>query len=114
MVIHEAALRVRVADRGVARRQLLHIAEQSERPQVAVRIVPFDVDGFTDIGNPLLIAGGQVPQLDTVLLDTAHGGTFVDAEAQLGRYRRVINDVEGVALGVVESRDFIHQLAKSI
>ncbi|MEV7196342.1 helix-turn-helix transcriptional regulator [Streptomyces sp. NPDC093510] len=114
VVIHEAALRVRVADRAVARRQLLHIAEQSERPQVVVRVVPFDVDGFTDIGNALLIAGGQVPKLDTVLVDTAHGGAFVDAEAQLSRYRRVLDNVESAAMGVVESRDFIVRLAKSI
>jgi transcriptional regulator with XRE-family HTH domain len=114
VLIHEAALRVRVADRQVARRQLLHILEQSERPQVTVKVVPFDLDGFTDIGNPMLIAGGSVPELDTVLLDTAHGATFMDAEAQLDRYRRVINNVEGVALGVVESRDFIHQLAQRV
>ncbi|MDG4858570.1 helix-turn-helix transcriptional regulator [Streptomyces sp. T-3] len=114
VVIHEAALRVRVADRKVAQRQLLHILEQSERPQVSVRVVPFEVDGFTDIGNPMLLAGGLVPQLDTVLLDTAHGGMFVDAEAQLARYRRVINSVEGAALGVVESRDFIRRLAQQL
>ncbi|MBA2945222.1 helix-turn-helix transcriptional regulator [Streptomyces sp. PSKA28] len=114
VVIHEAALRVRVADRKVARSQLLHVLEQSERPQVTVKVVPFDVDGFTWIGNPVLLAGGPVPQLDTVLLDSVHGGTFMDAEAQLGLYRKVIADVECAALGVVESRDFIHQLAKSI
>ncbi|RVU27413.1 XRE family transcriptional regulator [Streptomyces antnestii] len=114
VVIHEAALHVRVADRKVARGQLLHIVEQSERPQVVVRVVPFDVDGFTRIGNPMLLAGGPVPQLDTVLLDTAYGGAFVDAEAQLGRYRRVLDDVGRVALGPVESRDFIHQLARRV
>ncbi|MGW5862064.1 helix-turn-helix domain-containing protein [Streptomyces sp. NPDC055239] len=112
VVIHEAALRVRVANREVARRQLLHILEQSEHPQVTVRVVPFDVDGFTRIGNPMLIPGGSIPQLDTVLLDTAHGATYMDAEAQLSRYRRVIDDVEGAALGVVESKDFLHELAK--
>ncbi|MGX5188428.1 helix-turn-helix domain-containing protein [Streptomyces avermitilis] len=112
VVIHEAALRVRVADRKVARRQLLHIVEQSERAQVTLRVVPFDLDGFTRIGNAMLIAGGSVEQLDTVLLDSAHGGVFLDAEAQLSRYRRVINDVERAALGVVESRDFVHRLAQ--
>ncbi|MFJ9964092.1 Scr1 family TA system antitoxin-like transcriptional regulator [Streptomyces avermitilis] len=60
----------------------------------------------------MLIAGGPVEQLDTVLLDSAHGGVFLDAEAQLSRYRRVINDVERAALGVVESRDFVHRLAQ--
>jgi transcriptional regulator with XRE-family HTH domain len=114
VVIHEAALRVRVSDRKVARRQLLHILEQSERPQVTVRVVPFDVDGFTLIGNPVLLAGGPVPQLDTVLLDSVHGGMFVDAEVQLGLYRKVITDVESAALGVVESKNFIHQLAQRV
>lgn len=114
VVIHEAALRVRVADRKVARGQLLHMLEQSDRPGVTVRVVPFDVDGFSRIGNPMLIAGGAVPQLDTVLLDSAHGGTFMDAEAQLMRYQRVIEDVEAAAMGVVESKDFLHQLAQSV
>ncbi|MCZ4514569.1 helix-turn-helix transcriptional regulator [Streptomyces sp. ActVer] len=114
VVVHEAALRVRWADRKAAQRQLLHILEQSERPQVTVRVVPFDVDGFTMIGTPVLLAGGPVPQLDTILLDHLHAGTFMDAEAQLRLYRRVINSVESAALGVVESRDFIHRLAQHI
>ncbi|MFD6288844.1 helix-turn-helix domain-containing protein [Streptomyces anthocyanicus] len=112
VVIHEAALRVRIADRDLARRQLGHILEQSDRPRIAVRVVPFDVDGFTYIGSPVLLAGGPVPQLDTVMLDHLHAGMFVDAEAQLRLYRRVINAVEGAALGLVESRDFIHRLAQ--
>ncbi|MFC8667129.1 helix-turn-helix domain-containing protein [Streptomyces sp. NPDC057199] len=114
VVVHEAALRVRWADRKAAQRQLLHILEQSERPQVTVRVVPFDVDGFTMIGTPVLLAGGPVPQLDTILLDHLHAGTFMDAEAQLRLYRRVIDSVESAALGVVESRDFIHRLAQHI
>ncbi|MDQ0776149.1 transcriptional regulator with XRE-family HTH domain [Streptomyces aurantiacus] len=114
VVIHEAALRVRLADRKAAQRQLLHILEQSERPQVGLRVVPFDVDGFTLIGTPVLLAGGAVPQLDTALLDSPHAGTIIDAEAQLDVYRRVIHSVESAALGVVGSRDFIHRLMRHI
>ncbi|MGW6011463.1 helix-turn-helix domain-containing protein [Streptomyces sp. NPDC055210] len=114
VVIHEAALRVRIADRKLAQRQLGHILEQSDRPRIAVRVVPFDVDGFTYIGSPVLLAGGPVPQLDTVMLDHLHAGMFVDAEAQLRLYRRVTNAVEGAALGLVESRDFIHRLAQHV
>ncbi|MCX4235693.1 helix-turn-helix domain-containing protein [Streptomyces sp. NPDC020707] len=109
VVIHEAALRIRRADRGVARRQLRHILEQSERPQVTLRVVPFDVDGFKVLYATLLL-GGPVPALDTVLLDAAHAGTFLDAEAQLDRYRRSFVEVQKSALGIVESRDFIHRL----
>ncbi|MFI1481928.1 helix-turn-helix domain-containing protein [Streptomyces sp. NPDC020747] len=109
-VIHEAALRIRAADSKVARSQLLHVLEQSERPQVTVRVVPFDVDGFAGISAPLVYASGPVPQLDTVLVDTKHGGAYLDAEAQLNRYRAMLRTIEKVALGVVESRDFIHHL----
>ncbi|MEU5346327.1 helix-turn-helix transcriptional regulator [Streptomyces sp. NPDC020766] len=109
-VIHEAAMRIRAADSKVARSQLLHVLEQSERPQVTVRVVPFDVDGFAGISAPLVYASGPVPQLDTVLVDTKHGGAYLDAEAQLNRYRAMLRTIEKVALGVVESRDFIHHL----
>jgi hypothetical protein len=113
-VIHEAALRIRVADRKVARGQLLHLLDQSERPHVTVRVIPFDLDGFAGMGDPLAYAGGPVPALDTVLMDTPHGGAFLDARAQLSRYRAVMHRLEAVSLGVVESRDFIHRLVRSM
>ncbi|TPQ21734.1 helix-turn-helix domain-containing protein [Streptomyces sporangiiformans] len=113
-VIHEAALRIRAADRKVARHQLLHILEQSERPQVTVRVVPFDVDGFAGISAPVVYASGPVPQLDTVLVDTKHGGAYLDAEAQLIRYRAMLRTIEEAALGAVESRDFLHHLLKQM
>lgn len=111
VVIHEAALRIRRAGREVVQQQLRHILEQSERPQVSLRVVPFDADRFNVLYATLLL-GGPVPELDTVLLDAAHEGTFLDAEAQLDRYRRVFVEVQKSALGVVESREFIHRLTK--
>ncbi|GAA2090924.1 hypothetical protein GCM10009801_56240 [Streptomyces albiaxialis] len=113
-VIHEAAMRVRVADRKVARRQLAHILEQSERPNISVRVVPFDIDGFTRIGNPMLYAEGATPRLDTVLLDNARGGIFVEAEDQLRRYRTVFDGVRSVALDAIGSRALIHRLSREL
>ncbi|MFB7527817.1 helix-turn-helix domain-containing protein [Streptomyces sp. NPDC056178] len=113
-VIHEAALRIRVADAEVARGQLLHILDQSELPHVTVRVIPFDLDGFAGMGDPLVYAGGPVPSLDTVLMDTPHGGAFLDAQAQLCRYREVVRKLETVSLGVIESRDLIHRLVRSM
>lgn len=111
-VIHEAALRIRAADSKVARSQLLHILERSDLPQVTVRVVPFDVDDFAGSNHPMLYAGGPLPQLDTVLMDTPHGGALVDAEAQLSRCRGILRKVEEAALGVIQSRDFIHRLVQ--
>ncbi|MFG2023611.1 DUF5753 domain-containing protein [Streptomyces sp. NPDC048825] len=106
-LIHEAALRIRVADRNVAQKQLLQILERSELPQVIVRVVPFDVDGFAGVADQLVYARGPVPQLDTVMVDSQLGGAFLDAEAQLARYRAVLRKVERVALGAVESLELI-------
>ncbi|MEU6677961.1 helix-turn-helix transcriptional regulator [Streptomyces sp. NPDC046925] len=113
-VIHEAALRIRAAGTKTARDQLQHILDRTDHPQVTVRIVPFEVDGFAGIADTLLYARGPVPQLDTVLMDTPHGGAFLDAEAQLSRYREVLSKVEGAALGVIESKDLIHRIMRSM
>ncbi|MDR3082901.1 MAG: transcriptional regulator, partial [Streptomyces sp.] len=39
---------------------------------------------------------------------------FIDAEAQLGRFRALFRRVEAVSLGPARSRDFIHKLAKEL
>ncbi|MEV0113338.1 helix-turn-helix transcriptional regulator [Streptomyces sp. NPDC050844] len=113
-VVHEAALRIRVANRAVAQGQLAHILEMTQRPGVTVRVIPFNVDGFAGVGYPMLYAGGPLPQLDTVQLDSVHGVAFLDGESQLARYRALFRKVQGVALDEVRSRDLIHRLIKEV
>ncbi|EFL25546.1 xre family toxin-antitoxin system, antitoxin component [Streptomyces himastatinicus ATCC 53653] len=113
-VIHEAVLRTRVADRKVAREQLSFILAQSERPNVTVRVIPFDVDGFGGAGASMLYVGGPVPKLDTVQLDAWHGSLWMDAESQLARYRALLDRAALSSLAVEESRDFIHHLTQEL
>ncbi|MEU0838551.1 helix-turn-helix transcriptional regulator [Streptomyces sp. NPDC005962] len=113
-IIHEAVLRTRVADRKVAREQLSFILAQSERPNVTVRVIPFDVDGFGGAGASMLYVGGPVPKLDTVQLDAWHGSLWMDAESQLARYRALLDMAALSSLTVEESRDFIHRLTREL
>ncbi|WP_405955710.1 helix-turn-helix domain-containing protein [Streptomyces phaeochromogenes] len=113
-VIHESVLRTRVADRGVARAQLDEILQQSERPNVSVRVIPFDTDGFGGASAALLYAGGPVPALDTVQRDTPYGTAFLDSASQLLAMRTLFRKVESVSLDPLKSRDFIHRLAKDL
>ena len=92
----------------------LHVLEQAELPQVTVRVVPFDVDHFAGISAPLVYARGPVPQLDTVLVDTKHGGAYVDAEAQLNRYRAMLHSVDDVALSAVKPKDLIRHFVQQM
>ncbi|MFD8455038.1 helix-turn-helix domain-containing protein [Streptomyces antimycoticus] len=111
-MIHESVLRTRVADRKVAREQLAFILEQSEQPNVAIRVIPFDVDGFGGAGDSMLYVGGPVPKLDTAQIDAMHGSVWVDAESGLTRYRALLDKAEGSSLAVEASRDFIHRIAQ--
>lgn len=114
VVLHESVLRTRVADRRVARAQLDRLLGESERPSVSVRVIPFDVDGFGGASSSLVYVGGRVPALDTVQRDTPYGSAFLDASAQLHVTRTLFRKMEAATLDPVQSREFIHRLAKEL
>lgn len=112
VVIHEAALRIRVGDRAAARAQLARILELSEADHITVRVIPFELDGFAGATNAMMYVGGAVPKLDTAVRDAPHGAAFIDSEAQLGAFRTLFRMVEAVSLEPTRSRDFIHRMTK--
>ncbi|WP_282699231.1 helix-turn-helix transcriptional regulator [Streptomyces sp. CC219B] len=114
-VIHESALRMGFGGPTVARAQLKHLLEMSELPHVTLRVIPFGAEYLPSTGQSFDYLEGPVPQLDTVQLDTHHGGCgFLDAEAQLSKYRAVLDHMESHALGPAESRDFIQALIQDV
>ncbi|MFE5855374.1 helix-turn-helix domain-containing protein [Streptomyces sp. NPDC056500] len=113
-VIHEAALRMRFGGAKLARRQLDHLLSVSERPNCILRVLTFEADGFAGSGQAVLLAGGPVPKLDTVHLDSAHGAILLDAETQLNSYRLLLAAMEERSLNQARSRDFIHKIAHAL
>lgn len=113
-IIHEAALRMRFGGRKVARAQLQHLMEASEYPAITVRVVPFTNEHFVETTHPILYAGGTVPQLDAVQVDSVIGGHFLDAEAELQRYRTLLDNAESLSLTPDESRQLIHHIAREL
>jgi len=114
VLVHEAALRIRVGGRAASRAQLARILELSEADHITVRVIPFDLDDFADITAAMVYSGGPVPRLDTVVRDGPHGSLFIDSEAQLGVFRTLFHRVEGASLDPTRSRDLIHGLAKEL
>ncbi|MEV5903617.1 helix-turn-helix transcriptional regulator [Streptomyces sp. NPDC052127] len=113
-IVHEFALRVRVADRQVSLSQLRWILDQIEQGHVTVRVIPTDQDGFAGAGASMVYAGGPLPRLDTGLRDAPTGVVFIDEEPQLERLRTLLRRVEDASLDPVASRDFIHRLTKEL
>ncbi|WP_455357402.1 helix-turn-helix domain-containing protein [Streptomyces sp. SYSU K217416] len=113
-IIHEAALRMKFGGPDTARKQLQHLLAMGERDHIAIRVIPFDAGAYPGAGQPVYYVHGQVPQLDTVQLDQSHGMVLLDAEAQLNKYRKVLDRLEAIALAPAESRNFIHAIAKDL
>ncbi|MGW0826991.1 helix-turn-helix domain-containing protein [Streptomyces sp. NPDC002845] len=113
-MIHECALHMGYGGPATIRAQLQHLLDMSELDHVTVRVIPFGKGSFPGTGQSVDYLLGSVPQLDTVQLDTHHGCEFLDAEAQLDKYRLVLDRIEAKALKPAESRDLIHRIAQTV
>ncbi|MDH6625212.1 transcriptional regulator with XRE-family HTH domain [Streptomyces sp. LBL] len=113
-IIHEAALRMHVGGPQVARAQLEYLLRMSDRANITIRVIPFVADGFAGAGFPMQYVGGVVPQLDTVQIDTTHGAEFIDAPAQLIRYRDRLERVDSAALPQEASLDLVRRIAQGL
>lgn len=113
-VIHEAAVRMRFGGRATTRAQLDHILTASERENITVVVIPFEAGEYPGSGQTILYAVGPVPQLDTVQLDQAHGPLFQDDADELTRYREILHRLESMALKPADSRDLIHNIARTL
>ncbi|GAA2655928.1 helix-turn-helix transcriptional regulator [Streptomyces vastus] len=110
-LVHEAALRMRIGGRKVARAQLDRLLEESERPNVRLLVIPFTAEGFPMAGDTMMYVSAASPHLDAVEVDSPLGAVFFDAPAQLANFRRRLDLVEQVALNPNESRDLILGIA---
>lgn len=113
-IVHEAALRILVADRGTARAQLRAVLDEIEKRRATVRVIPMHREGFAGAGIQMMHVGGPIAQLDTVLQDAPHGTVFIDAQAQLAKFRALLRKVEQAALSPGATRDLIHRLSKEM
>ncbi|WP_345034331.1 helix-turn-helix transcriptional regulator [Streptomyces sannanensis] len=113
-IVHEAALHMRVGGRSIARKQLQHLLDMSEHEHITVQAIPFEVGAFPGSGQSIYYAHGPVPQLDTVHLDQSHGLMFLDAEAQLQKYRTLFGRLKAVMLTPAKARDLIHGIAQNL
>ncbi|MEU1781788.1 MULTISPECIES: helix-turn-helix domain-containing protein [Streptomyces] len=114
VILHEAALRMQFGGPKVARQQLQHLLDMSERDNITIRVLPFTTQGFGGPGQPICYANGPVRQLDTVQLDSFHGPVFVDDEAELANYRGLLDRAETMSHSPEESRELILEIAQQL
>lgn len=113
-IVHEAALRMEVGGAAVARQQLRHLLDMSERDHITLRAITFGAGAYPGSGQSIHYAHGPLPQLDTIYLDQSHGLAFLDAEAQLHKYRTLFDRIDAVTLNPKQTRDLIHTVMRGM
>jgi hypothetical protein len=113
-ILHEAGLRMRFGGTKVARAQLEFLVEASERDNITLLVVPYSAGSFPGAGQSILYAEGEVPQLDTVQLDSSFGAAFVESPTPLANYRGLLDLMEDSALSPGESQDLIRSIARDL
>lgn len=113
-IVHEAALRMQFGGPTVTKAQLEHLVTMSRSDNITVLVIPFAAGAFPGAGQSFGYAHGPVPQLDTVQVDASHGSELLWAEAQLEKYRGLLDRMEMTALDENESRGFIQKIADEL
>jgi transcriptional regulator with XRE-family HTH domain len=110
-VLNEAVLRRDVGGREVMLRQLRHLIEMAELPNITIQVLPFATGSHPAmIGSFSLLRFPQTPAMDCVFVDIKGGVIYIEKPSDVGRY---INDFGRLALdfALPESRtkELLHE-----
>jgi transcriptional regulator with XRE-family HTH domain len=109
-VIDEGALRRPITDGGVMRRQLRHLADAADRPNVTVRVVPLRVGPHAGLQGPFAtLEFAEEPSL--VYIENHHVGMFLDEKEDIAAYRVALGNILNMALDPKESVELISTVA---
>jgi transcriptional regulator with XRE-family HTH domain len=110
VIVDEMALRRVLGDRRVMARQLQHLVEMVDRPNITLRVVPVAVGGHTGLDGAFALF--DFPRNKSVVyLDHKISGLFLEEAPQVAFFRREADRLHEVALGPTESVDLVARVA---
>jgi transcriptional regulator with XRE-family HTH domain len=109
-VIDEDALRRPIAESGVMRRQLRHLVDSSDRPNITLRVVPLQVGPYAGLQGPFAILEFE-DEPSLVYTENQVTSMFLDEKEDIAAYRVALGNILNEALEPAESVDLITRLA---
>jgi transcriptional regulator with XRE-family HTH domain len=109
-VIDEGALRRPIAESGVMRRQLRHLVDSADRPNITVRVVPLQAGLHAGLQGPFACMDFE-DEPSLVYIENHHFGMFLDEKEDIAAYRLALGNILNEALEPAESADLIANLA---
>jgi transcriptional regulator with XRE-family HTH domain len=112
-VLDEDVLRRPIGGTDVQRRQLLRLAEVSERPNVTVQVLPFSVGAHRGLAGSFAILEFAVdPDSSLVYCDGMTGGVFRSKPGELRQYLMAFEALRAASLGPKDSIALIQSIAR--
>lgn len=108
--IHENALRLPVGNARVMHEQMLHLVFLTSRPQCVIRVLPVS-NGARGMVNVAFMRLGYAEHDPAAWVDTPAASLFIDRSGDVAFYRRILNQLDQVALDEGQSRSFLAELA---
>lgn len=106
-VIDEAVIRRPVGGAEVMRGQRQHLVDMGGQPNITVQVVPYSAGAHPGMPGAFLVM--EFPDEDPALVytESGSGGLFLEAEADVERYRSTFIHLVAQALSPAESKKFI-------
>jgi transcriptional regulator with XRE-family HTH domain len=111
-IVDEAALRRQVGGQAVMQAQLHHLLEAAELPHITFQVIPFSVGAHAGMpGSFVFMQFAEAAIPDVIYLDSMAGDLFLEAEADVRRYRLAFEHLRAVAVSPDASRALVTALA---
>jgi transcriptional regulator with XRE-family HTH domain len=112
-VLSESALRRVIGGPKVMAEQLRHLAELSLLPNVDIQVIPFDTLSYEPLGyNFIVLRFDHDSATDIVYIEMYDNAVYLDKPSEAVRqYVELQRRLQAIALGPVESRNFMVELA---
>lgn len=114
-VIWEAALRQMVGGSEVMRRQLSHLCDLAELPNVHIQVLPFRVGGHSGVSGPFnILSFGEDEAVDVVHMDTPRSEIWIEDAERSALFVDVFNNLSRSGLSPYDSVQLIQSIGKGM
>jgi transcriptional regulator with XRE-family HTH domain len=114
-MIDESALRRAVGGPGVMREQLSKILEVAATSNVTMQVVPFEAGAQPGLDNTFILLEFDISiQSPVVFVENLAGNLYLERDAEIERYREVLEHLRACALSPANSVKYIDEIRKTL
>lgn len=114
-VIWEAALRQLIGGPAVMRRQLKHLGELAQLPNVHIQVLPFRAGGHSGVGGPFnILSFGEEGAVDVVHMDVSRSEVWIEDAERSRVYAGMFESLVTSSLSPHDSLLFMESIAKGM